>query len=156
MSEYIKRTNRTILFEEFSRFSEKDEDGNPINSVPRLDFILNHDLNISHKAVKDQLTVKSFDEFLSKFTPKYYEYIGSDKDDMPVFTYSIEKPKSNNINYSEHNLEDQPFYKTIMRLYSEKSSSGENNYEFDYKTLTQIMYSPDKAMKDAINKQKSL
>ena len=149
MPKYITQTNRTILFEEFSHSSNTDEFGIPKNDIPRLDFILRNDMNQNHNSVKSMLTVKSFDEFITKFKPKYYEYISIDEDGKtPVFKYDIE-PKGNQ--FTVHNLEDQPFYKTIMRIYNEKSSSGENNYEFDYSTLTQIMYSPEKAMKDAVD-----
>lgn len=134
MPKYITQTNRTILFEEFSH-----SDGSPT--------MKNHfkkDINETFLYVKNNLLVHNFNEFMDKFTPKYYECIKEDK--SVIYTTNIDEC---NDAYTEHNLKDQPFYKTIMKIYNDKKSSGENNYEFDYSSLTETMFSPKRAMQDA-------
>ena len=133
---YINQTNKTILFEEFSR----------ADGVPRMDFLLRSYAQLTHLKLKKELTVKSFDEFMEKFDPKYYEYTTlAEGQEIPTFEYGLEKPLKGGI---EHRLVEQPFYKAMLQLYNEKGKSGENNFVFDFNQITDRAYSPKKAMED--------
>ena len=142
MPEYIKQTNRTILFEEFSRCDD----------VPRLDILLSNNTQLSHIKVKQELTVTSFEEFIKKFDPKYYEYTELVKDtvtgeEYPVFTYSLKPPARENA--VPRRLVDQPFYKAMMNISIEKGNSGKTDFGFDFESELSKAYSPKKTMDDA-------
>ncbi len=150
MSDYMSQTNRTILFEEFnSEITER-----------RLDLILEEDGDDHlHSKVKDQLLVRSFDEFMEKFAPKYYECTALQTDpdtgqSYPLFTYTLKKPNSGN--YEEKDIRLQPFYKAIMSIYENKGGSGENDFKFSFKENLDKLYDPEQAMEDARSIRRSL
>ena len=140
----VNQTNKTILFEEFS-------DG---DDVPRLDFILKSNMNLNIKVIREKLIVKSFDEFMEKFDPKYYEYTSIvDGQEIPTFEYGLTKQLKGGI---EHRLVDQPFYKAMMDLYLRKGKSGINNFEFDFNEINEKAFSPKKAMEEVQDIRKKL
>ncbi|MBR1592838.1 MAG: hypothetical protein IJ666_07500 [Ruminococcus sp.] len=150
MSDYIRQSSKTILFEEFSR----------ADGVPRLDFILRGDDDIDHENVKKMLTVHTFEEFMEKFDPKYYEYTDMYRDEatgeeVPHFGYTIDRPSNMN-GVSEKCLADQPFYKAVMKIYEDKGMSGKNDMDFAFDEITSRVYDPSKAMKDAQDIRASL
>lgn len=142
MSKYMSQTSKTILFEEFN--SEITDN--------RLDFILRGDKDEDHIKVKERLTVRSFSEFMEKFSPKYYECTVLETDSetgksYPVFTYKLDKPASGD--FEEKDIRLQPFYKAMMTIYEDKGISGENDFKFEFGKALDKLYDPEQAMKDA-------
>lgn len=150
MAQYIKQTGRTILFEEFSR-AERDDNGNSV-PVDRMDFLLNHKVDKTFRDVKDKLIVHSFEEFIKKFDPKYYEFITVRTDpntgeEFPIFTYSLKKPLRGNA--TEYRLIEQPFYKAMVDIYRNKGIAGESDATFEFSALIDRVFSPSHAMEEA-------
>lgn len=151
MPEYIKQTSRTILFEEFSRAETTDKDGR-IVPAERMDFLLKHSTQQAYLDIKDKLIVHSFEEFIEKFDPKYYEYIALGRDpktgaDVPIFTYSLKKPLREDA--TECRLVEQPFYKAMVEIYRNKGIAGESDATFEFSKLVDRVFSPSHAMDEA-------
>lgn len=144
VANYINQTSRTILFEEFNRASD----------IPQLDILLGNSENpsIRHKKVKDALTVTSFDEFMDKFKPKYYECQGWQMDELgnrvPLTFYSLDKKDISNA--KEYEIRNQPFFNAMMKLYHDKGDSGKDDFTFSYDDLLQRLYDP-KAARDRVD-----
>lgn len=147
--EKIKQTSRTILFEEFTT------DPSSLDLVTLLD---NSDVKNTDEFLKkiETLEVRSFEEFLSKFSPTIWEWVMKDGDKLK-FCYSVgEKPanadvfKAKKINLCEHE-----FYAMVMDLYNKKGVSGEGNLDFDYSRIAELL-SPKKLEEKTNQLRKSL
>lgn len=134
-----ENTHRTILFEEFDR------------SKPNLyETILAHN-DAKHpagekeyRAMQEQLTVHTFDEFLQKFAPRIYEKYEPTPDGVGVnVTYSTE--------YSDGAVEvdivHHSYYKMLLNLYRSKEKSNQSNAEFNYEELFELL-KPKQAVED--------
>lgn len=139
MSNYMSQTNKTILFEQFN--SEAVD--------RRLDLILEGDADKDHEKVKEMLTVKSYAEFLEKFSPKYYECISLQIDcdtqkQYPLFTYTLERPVRGSA--EERDITLQPLYKAMIKIYENKGSSGLDDFKFAFKETLDKLYDPEQTM----------
>ncbi len=150
----MKQTSKTILFEEFSpETSEGMADG---DVCPDLATILKGENTSDYLAkVSEKLEVKSFEEFVKKFTPCIWEtMMATGQDSPPEFNYSLERPQGNP-NAKKIQLSTHEFYKMVMNLYSKKIHSGDDNLEFDYSMVEELL-SPSKALKDVKKLRKEL
>lgn len=147
----ITQTNRTILFEKFT-------EGNNGN---RLDLILktgeeSRDVRFSN--VIEKLICHSYEEFLKKFTPVYYDTIRSKEIEgigqIPVYDYSLNN--SENSNATEHKLCEQPFFKAMEKLYTTKGKSLESDITLNFNRITEEAYSPSTAMKNVLDIRREL
>lgn len=150
----IKQTSKTILFEEFSAEASEGMDENDV--CPDLATILKGENSSDYvMKVAEQLEVKSFDEFVKKFTPCVWETMRmTEGESTPQFCYSIEKPQGYP-NAKKIQLSTHEFYKMVMNLYSKKINSGDDNLDFDYSMVEELL-SPAKALKDAKKIRKEL
>ncbi|MDF2544619.1 MAG: hypothetical protein K0S47_4337 [Herbinix sp.] len=124
----IKQTGRTIIFEEFNK--EKED----------LCTLLTRDTDeiSTEKFVQSlkSLEVTSYQQFLDKFAPTIYETVVQTDENTYKFVYELEKPKGD---YTEISLKDHAFYKMIVNIFSQKSSSGTSNLEFNYDNLKKAL-----------------
>ena len=135
MIERIRQTNRTILFEEFDY-----ENGNNLINIlddPTVDNKIKF-----NKKIKD-LEVESFDEFLKKFTPKIYETYEVAADGSPKVIYTTEHIEG----AVEVTLTNHAFYKFVNNLYEKKKTSGQDNFEFNYDDVKEIL-TPENDVKE--------
>lgn len=147
----ITQTNRTILFEKFTEGENGD----------RLDLILNTDeesRDIRFSNVIEKLICHSYEEFLEKFTPVYYNTIRSKEvmgvGQIPVYDYSLNKLE--NPNATAHKLCEQPFFKAMEKLYTTKGKSLENDLALNFNSITEEAYSPSTAMKNVLDIRREL
>ena len=83
--EIIQQTNRTILFEEIN--PEKLDLITLIGDVKGLNSLNDEKI----KEINDHLLVKSFDEFLKKFSPVVYSFFNANSQKV---MYTLEKPEN--------------------------------------------------------------
>lgn len=147
----IKQTSKTIIFEEFCVKDEVKD----LNTLLRNENIDNKDEFM--KLIETDLEVRSFEEFLEKFTPSVWEWYEQTNDpDMPIKPcYSLEKPTHVNGQAHELKLTDNEFYKMVMDLYSKKGISGESNLEFDYSAVAELL-SPKQVYENAKQYRKDI
>ena len=137
----MSQTNKAILFEQFNS-----------ECVDRkLDLILTGESDKDHEKVKEMLTVRSYQEFLDKFSPKYYECTSLRIDpttgkEYPMFTYTLEKPVRGSA--EERDITLQPFYKAIVKIYENKGSSGLDDFKFAFKETLDKLYDPEQTMNE--------
>ena len=121
----IKQTGKTIIFEKFN-----DE------QLDLLTLLTADDNEIPiGKFVQElkKITVRSFEEFLEKFSPNIYELTTPEG----KFTYSLEKPRG--VEARQIALKEHAFYKMIMQMLDRKANSATSNLEFDYDKLKKML-----------------
>ena len=119
--DFFEQTSKAILFE---RFATEDVDG---KTVPSLATYLNEEEVQSgafHKKIVEKLGVRSFEEFLDKFTPWVYEMIepGETEDSVEI-KYCLEKPKG----YDETGMNPTAsnataLYEMVNKLYEQRKN----------------------------------
>lgn len=113
------QTSRTILFE---RFTKENPDGTAAADLCMLlggrsarDALLNE--------VEEKLGVRSFEEFVDKFTPFIYEEIWTNQETGEIqVTYKTEKPEDWDEEKNPVALNAQAFYRMIERIYDNNSN----------------------------------
>lgn len=142
-SEYFGQTSKTILFE---RFAKEDHEG---NGMPNLAFLLNEwDNQVKNGKAKDEildeiekeLGVRSFQEFLEKFTPNVYEEVFEEKNTGEIkVVYSLERPEGWDDENTPVSLDLQPLYRMVEQLYETRKSSGQPLNKYDFGDVTKLL-----------------
>lgn len=146
--EIIQQTNRTILFEEIN--PEKLDLITLIGDVKGLNSLNDEKI----KEINDHLLVKSFDEFLKKFSPVVYSFFNANSQKV---MYTLEKPENipqeliTTIPINESN----DFLKMLFTLIDTKSAQGIENVDFKFENLLD-MISPKKVMDDIKQSRKEI
>lgn len=144
----IQQTNRTILFEEIN--PEKLDLLTLIGDTKGLNS-LNDD---KIKEINDMLLVRSFDEFLDKFSPVVYSFYNATNQKV---MYTLKKPE----NLPEGYITEIPinqsndFLKMLFTLIDTKSAQGIANVDFKFENLLD-MISPKKVMDDIRQSRKEI
>lgn len=146
--EVIQQTNRTILFEEIN--PEKLDLITIIGDTKGLNS-LNDD---KVKEINEYLLVKSFDEFLDKFSPVVYSFYNATNQKV---MYTLKKPE----NLPEGYVTEIPinqsndFLKMLFTLIDTKSAQGIANVDFKFENLLD-MISPKKVIDDIKQSRKEI
>ncbi|SFA80286.1 transcriptional regulator [Clostridium frigidicarnis] len=146
--EVIQQTNRTILFEEIN--PEKLDLLSIIGDTKGLNS-LNDD---KIKEINEHLLVKSFDEFLEKFSPVVYSFYNATNQKV---MYTLKKPE----NLPPECITEIPvnqsndFLKMLFTLIDTKSAQGIANVDFKFENLLD-MISPKKVMDDIRQSRKEI
>jgi hypothetical protein len=138
--EIINQTNRTILFEEIN--PDKDDLITLVGDVKGIDSLNDEKV----KEINQQLLVKSFDEFLEKFSPCVYFFYNAANQKV---IYTLEKPENLPEDYYSVIRLDQnnDFLKMLFTLIDTKRSQGIKNVDFRFDKVLD-MISPKKVMDD--------
>ncbi|AIQ14244.1 hypothetical protein [Paenibacillus durus] len=138
--EIINQTNRTILFEEIN--PEKLDLITIVGDVKGIDSLSDDRI----KEINQQLLVRSFEEFLDKFTPTVYSFFNAANQKV---MYTLRKPDGipdemiSEIRVDQNN----DFLKMLFTLIDTKRSQGITNVDFKFENLLD-MISPKKVMDD--------
>lgn len=138
--EIITQTNRTILFEEIN--PEKHNLLTIIGDTSGYESL--NDSVI--KEINDNLLVRSFDEFLEKFSPVVYSFFNAETQSV---LYTLEKPNGVPEEYiSEIPLNrNNDFLNMLFTLIDTKKAQGVINVDFKFENILD-MISPKKIMND--------
>lgn len=136
----IYQTNRTILFENIN--PEKLDLITIIGDVKGIDSL--SDENI--KELNEKLLVKSFDEFIEKFSPAVYSFYNASTQKV---IYTLKKPENVSEGcISEIKLDqNNDFLKMLFTLIDTKKSQGIKNVDFKFEKVLD-MISPKKVIED--------
>lgn len=136
--DFFEQTSKAILFE---KFATEDVDG---KTIPSLAMFLNEDgveKGAFHKKIVEKLGVRSFEEFLDKFTPWVYEMIepGENEDSVEI-KYYLEKPE----HYDETEMDPTALnataiYELVNKLYEQRKSSGVPQLDFDFSDIAKVL-----------------
>lgn len=144
--ENVKQSHKTILFEKFSHDKE--------DKVPELYSIIDSAKSSGtfgtdefFTKIEDELTVRSFQEFLDKFAPKVYEYAIS-MGGKTEFAYTMDKDDVKDIDYREISIAQHPFFEMLWSMYTQKGESDKSNLEFQEDKVKEIL-TPKKQMEKA-------
>lgn len=137
-NEVIKQTSKAILFGEFN--TEKVS----LKTILKNE-VEGHFTDSNLKTVKNALEVESFEEFMEKFEPTIYQMSFMDETGTPTFIYTPE----NDGNGVPVSIAKQSFYEMVQDIIRSKSSSGESNIEFDYRSRINKLLSPETELKRA-------
>lgn len=146
--ETIEQTNRTILFEEFN--PEKLDLITMIGDTKGIEGLSDEKI----KEINETLLVKSFDEFLDKFSPVIYSFYNAANQKV---LYTLKKPE----NIPENCITEIPitkqndFLKMLLTLIDAKSAQGTPNVDFKFENLLD-MISPKKVMDDIRQSRKEI
>ena len=138
--EIIEQTNRTILFDEIN--PEKLDILTIIGDVKGLESLDDDKI----KEINEKLLVKSFDEFLDKFSPTVYSFFNAANQKV---MYTLSKPTTipddciQEIPINHHN----DFLKMLLTMIQTKRSQGIENVDFKFENILD-MISPKKVMDD--------
>jgi hypothetical protein len=138
--EVITQTNRTILFEEVN--PEKPNLLTLIGDTRGIDSL--DDAKI--KEINENLLIKSFDEFLDKFSPVVYSFFSAGNQKV---MYSLNKPE----HIAEEYITEIPinrqndFLNMLFTLIDTKRAQGQINVDFKFENILD-MISPKKVMDD--------
>lgn len=136
--DFFEQTSKAILFE---RFATEDVDG---KTVPSLATYLNEEEVQSgafHKKIVEKLGVRSFEEFLDKFTPWVYEMIepGETEDSVEI-KYCLEKPKGyDETGMNPTALNATALYEMVNKLYEQRKNSGVPQLNFDFSDIAKVL-----------------
>lgn len=138
--ETIRQTNRTILFEEIN--PQKLDLITIVGDVKEIDSLSDEKI----KEVNENLLVRSFDEFLTKFSPSVYSFYNAANQQV---VYTLEKPENVSEDcISEIKLnQDNDFLKMLFTLIDTKRSQGIKNVDFKFEKVLD-MISPKKIIED--------
>ncbi|WP_139488174.1 transcriptional regulator [Brevibacillus dissolubilis] len=136
----ITQTNRTILFEEIN--PEKLDLITIVGDVKGSDSLSDDKI----KEIHQQLLVKSFDDFLDKFSPTVYSFYNAANQKV---MYTLKKPEGISEDCISEIRVDQnnDFLKMLFTLIDTKRSQGITNVDFKFENLLD-MISPKKVMDD--------
>lgn len=136
----ISQTNRTMLFEEIN--PEKLDLITLVGDVKGIDSLSDEKI----KEINQYLLVKSFDEFLDKFSPTVYSFYNAANQKV---MYTLKKPESIQDDCISEIAIDQnnDFLKMLFTLIDTKRSQGIANVDFKFENLLD-MISPKKVMDD--------
>ena len=146
--EIIEQTNRTILFEEIN--PEKLDLITMVGDTKGLESLSDEKV----KEINEALLVKSFDEFLDKFSPVIYSFYNATNQKV---LYTLKKPE----NIPEDCISEIPingqndFLKMLITLIDAKSAQGTANVDFKFENLLD-MISPKKVMDDIRQSRKEI
>ncbi|WP_371367041.1 hypothetical protein SRRS_11640 [Sporomusa rhizae] len=144
----IEQTNRTILFEEIN--PEKLDLITLVGDTKGLESLSDEKI----KEINEKLLVRSFDEFLDKFSPVIYSFYNAANQKV---LYTLKKPE----NIPENCITEIPitkqndFLKMLMTLIDAKSAQGTPNVDFKFENLLD-MISPKKVMDDIRQSRKEI
>ncbi|BFH64657.1 transcriptional regulator [Paenibacillus azoreducens] len=136
----INQTNRTMLFEEIN--PEKLDLITIVGDVKGIDSLSDDKI----KEINAHLLVRSFDEFLDKFSPSVYSFFNAANQKV---VYTLKKPEGiaeeaiSEIRIDQNN----DFLKMLFTLIDTKRSQGMTNVDFKFEHLLD-MISPKKVMDD--------
>lgn len=136
----INQTNRTMLFEEIN--PEKLDLVTIVGDVKGIDSLSDDKI----KEINQHLLVRSFDEFLEKFSPTVYSFFNAANQKV---IYTLKKPEGiaedciSEIRIDQNN----DFLKMLFTLIDTKRSQGIANVDFKFENLLD-MISPKKVMDD--------
>lgn len=149
--EIINQTNRTILFEEIN--PEKLDMITLVGDVAGIDSLSDEKI----KEINQHLLVKSFDEFLEKFTPTVYSFYNARDNGEGEVIYTLKKPETIPADYiSEIRLDqNNDFLKMLFTLIDTKRSQGIINIDFKFDRVLD-MISPKKVMDDIRQSRKEI
>ncbi|AJK87195.1 MULTISPECIES: hypothetical protein [Lysinibacillus] len=138
--EIINQTNRTMLFEEIN--PEKLDLITLVGDVKGIDSLSDEKI----KEINQSLLVKSFDEFLDKFSPTVYSFYNAANQKV---MYTLKKPEGIQDDCISEIAIDQnnDFLKMLFTLIDTKRSQGIANVDFKFENLLD-MISPKKVMDD--------
>ncbi|AVK96318.1 transcriptional regulator [Lysinibacillus sphaericus] len=138
--EIINQTNRTMLFEEIN--PEKLDLITLVGDVKGIDSLSDEKI----KEINQYLLVKSFDEFLDKFSPTVYSFYNAANQKV---MYTLKKPEGIQDDCISEIAIDQnnDFLKMLFTLIDTKRSQGITNVDFKFENLLD-MISPKKVMDD--------
>lgn len=138
--EIISQTNRTMLFEEIN--PEKLDLITLVGDVKGIDSLSDEKI----KEISQHLLVKSFDEFLDKFSPTVYSFYNAANQKV---MYTLKKPDGIQDDCISEIAIDQnnDFLKMLFTLIDTKRSQGITNVDFKFENLLD-MISPKKVMDD--------
>ncbi|MEQ6355761.1 transcriptional regulator [Lysinibacillus sp. M3] len=138
--EIINQTNRTMLFEEIN--PEKMDLITLVGDVKGIDSLSDEKI----KEINENLLVKSFDEFLDKFSPTVYSFYNAANQKV---MYTLKKPEGIQDDCISEIAIDQnnDFLKMLFTLIDTKRSQGIANVDFKFENLLD-MISPKKVMDD--------
>jgi len=138
--EIINQTNRTMLFEEIN--PEKLDLITLVGDVKGIDSLSDEKI----KEINQYLLVKSFDEFLDKFSPTVYSFYNAANQKV---MYTLKKPEGIQEDCISEIAIDQnnDFLKMLFTLIDTKRSQGITNVDFKFENLLD-MISPKKVMDD--------
>jgi len=136
----ISQTNRTMLFEEIN--PEKMDLITLVGDVKGIDSLSDEKI----KEMNEYLLVKSFDEFLDKFSPTVYSFYNAANQKV---MYTLKKPEGIQDDCISEIAIDQnnDFLKMLFTLIDTKRSQGIANVDFKFENLLD-MISPKKVMDD--------
>ncbi|KGR89250.1 MULTISPECIES: transcriptional regulator [Lysinibacillus] len=136
----ISQTNRTMLFEEIN--PEKMDLITLVGDVKGIDSLSDEKI----KEIHQYLLVKSFDEFLDKFSPTVYSFYNAANQKV---MYTLKKPEGIQDDCISEIAIDQnnDFLKMLFTLIDTKRSQGITNVDFKFENLLD-MISPKKVMDD--------
>ena len=137
-----ENTYRTILFEEF----DKDK---PDLATILQDETVTPDGETMKKEL-EKLTVHSFEEFIDKFAPKFYQNVGQKQDGSFYYTFSLDSNGGTAMDITK-----MPYFELLKNMYSQKGSSGQANIEFDDKDIIESIL-PRKIIEKAAKTRKLL
>ncbi|MBS5909175.1 MAG: transcriptional regulator [Paenibacillus macerans] len=136
----INQTNRTMLFDEIN--PEKLDLLTIVGDVKGIDSLSDDKI----KEINEHLLVRSFDEFLTKFSPCVYSFFNAANQKV---VYTLKKPEGiaedaiSEIRIDQNN----DFLKMLFTLIDTKRSQGMTNVDFKFDNLLD-MISPKKVMDD--------
>ncbi|WP_421664599.1 transcriptional regulator [Lysinibacillus telephonicus] len=138
--EIIYQTNRTMLFEEIN--PEKLDLLTLVGDVKGIDSLSDDKI----KEINESLLVKSFDDFLIKFSPTVYSFYNAANQKV---VYTLRKPEGISEELISEIKIDQnnDFLKMLFTLIDTKRSQGIANVDFKFENLLD-MISPKKVMED--------
>ena len=136
-SDAVPQTSRTILFEKF----------NSSKPVPSLIDLVTDEDNVDddklRRAVENELSIRSFDDFLTKFDPVIYEVCSADAETkMPVFTYT-----SVNKGGKPKRIVKEVFYKMVQEFIRMKYQNGKSNLDTFYEKIDELL-APEKVLEE--------
>ncbi len=147
----INQTNRTILFEEIN--PEKLDLITLVGDVSGIDSLDDEKI----KEINQHLLVKSFDEFLDRFSPTVYSFYNAKENGEGEVVYTLKKPESIPEDYITEVRLDQnnDFLKMLFTLIDTKRSQGIINIDFKFDKVLD-MISPKKVMDDIRQSRKEI
>jgi hypothetical protein len=148
----INQTNRSILFEEIN--PERLDLLTLVGDVKGIDSLDDEKI----KEINRELLVRSFDEFLEKFSPSVYSFFNAAADDgKGAVVYTLKRPENIPPEYiSEIKLDhNNDFLKMLFTLIDTKRSQGIINVDFRFDKVLD-MISPKKVMDDIRQARKEI
>lgn len=133
----IPQTHRTILFEQFTHPLDTATT-NLYDILSVFDDSTMSDEELS-KDIETKLEVRSFDEFIKKFSPKVYEYVTATSDDTPTVQYTTDPILAQKYQYHEIDLTKHTYFEMLVNMYGQKGDSGLANIEFNDAKIREIL-----------------